>query len=530
MEALKRSSRPRESCPTRARSIRLRSFAVVTTAVALAWSAAAPDASLGASRATSHPARSILLVPGTGYRSIHGSRLVRALQRRLAMASYGPGPIDGRYGPLTSRAVVGFQLAHGLAADGIVGPLTWAALRSPNPVVLWLGARSQSGGSDLVRRLQRRLAAAGDSPGPIDGRYGWLTERAVRRFQAADGLRIDGAAGPRTLGLALGRSRSVRGTRGRSGHVPKTVGSTPATGSRPRASARATGRLPTTRTGAPWVAIGWALAMALTLGLLLYLRTRGRGHPAPISQAGPNSKDRFAPQLQLVAPEHGGAGASAIARPDSGRDSRRDSRRDGAAETVGGRDGAAARVSRRDGAEEAFDLGVQLEQRGNMAGAEAAYRRADQAGHAAAASNLGVLLEQDGALREAEAAYRRADQRGDATAALNLGMLLESRGDLAEAEAAYRRANQRGNGAAASNLGVLLEERGALAEAEDIYRRADRSGDATAAFNLAALLEERGELLEAEGAYARAEHQGNAAVANIARAARVDLRDHMQEW
>jgi peptidoglycan hydrolase-like protein with peptidoglycan-binding domain len=486
---LKRSSRPRETCPARSRSIRLRSLAAVTTAVALACAVAAPDASLGASPATSHPARSVLLGPGSGYRSTHGSSLVRVLQRRLAMAGYGPGPIDGRYGPLTSRAVVGFQLAHGLLADGIVGPVTQAALRGPNRVVLWLGARSQAGGSDLVRTLQRRLAAAGDSPGPIDGRYGRLTERAVRRFQAAHGLRIDGAAGPQTLELMLGRSRFVRVTRHGSRHVPKTVGSTPATGSRPRTPARAIGRLPTTRASAPWAAIGGALAMALTLGLLLYLRRRGRG-------------------------------------PDSSRDSSRD----GAAEGVGGRDGAAPGLSGRDDAEEAFELGVQREQRGDMAGAQAAYRRADQAGHAAAASNLGVLLEQDGALREAEAAYRRADERGDATAALNLGMLLESRGALAEAEAAYRRADERGNGAAASNLGVLLEERGASAEAEGVYRRADRRGDATAAFNLAVLLEERGELLEAEGAYGRAEHRGSAEVASIARAARVDLHDHMQEW
>ena len=57
-----------------------------------------------------------------------------------------------------------------------------------------------------VRRLQLALKEQGYDPGQIDGIYGKKTERAVRRFQRANGLKVDGIAGKQTqfaLGLAF---------------------------------------------------------------------------------------------------------------------------------------------------------------------------------------------------------------------------------------------------------------------------------------------------------------------------------------
>src|SRR5690242_11153234 len=65
---------------------------------------------------------------GTGYARPGGSRRVRAIQLRLRTLGYETGPVDGRFGPRTRQAVVRFQATHALAADGQVGPRTFARL------------------------------------------------------------------------------------------------------------------------------------------------------------------------------------------------------------------------------------------------------------------------------------------------------------------------------------------------------------------------------------------------------------------
>jgi spore germination protein YaaH len=56
--------------------------------------------------------------------------VVRELQQLLVNWGYNPGPIDGIFGIKTEQAVFQFQWDRGLTADGIVGPITWQALRS----------------------------------------------------------------------------------------------------------------------------------------------------------------------------------------------------------------------------------------------------------------------------------------------------------------------------------------------------------------------------------------------------------------
>lgn len=52
----------------------------------------------------------------------------RDIQSRLSALGYSVGPVDGIYGRQTIAAVKQFQTRHDLQPDGVVGPLTLAAL------------------------------------------------------------------------------------------------------------------------------------------------------------------------------------------------------------------------------------------------------------------------------------------------------------------------------------------------------------------------------------------------------------------
>ncbi|MED4163576.1 peptidoglycan-binding domain-containing protein [Halalkalibacterium halodurans] len=85
------------------------------------------------------------------------------------------------------------QFGRGLVVDGIFGPRTRAAL-----VNVRAGARG-----NLTRVLQALLYIRGFNPGPFDGIFGGKTESAVRAFQRANRLTVDGIVGPQTWGALL---------------------------------------------------------------------------------------------------------------------------------------------------------------------------------------------------------------------------------------------------------------------------------------------------------------------------------------
>jgi hypothetical protein len=60
--------------------------------------------------------------------------VVGAVQERLVALGYSPLAVDGAFGRQTKAAVKLFQTRRGLETDGIVGPVTWAALFSEPPI------------------------------------------------------------------------------------------------------------------------------------------------------------------------------------------------------------------------------------------------------------------------------------------------------------------------------------------------------------------------------------------------------------
>lgn len=63
--------------------------------------------------------------------------IIMTAQRRLTLHGFDPGHIDGKFGEGTENAVAAFQKAHGLLADGVIGPdQTWPALMAEAPAIV----------------------------------------------------------------------------------------------------------------------------------------------------------------------------------------------------------------------------------------------------------------------------------------------------------------------------------------------------------------------------------------------------------
>ena len=154
------------------------------------------------------------LSKATYLQSGSSGKKVKQLQQRLIELGWLDGTADGEYGGATEAAVKAFQKKMGLWSDGIAGPDTQAKLysssasKSSSPVAS-IGETLEEGmNGDAVRALQKKLKSLGYYTGTVDGDYGSGTVEAVKAFQSANGLTVDGKAGTKTLNAIYGSSAS----------------------------------------------------------------------------------------------------------------------------------------------------------------------------------------------------------------------------------------------------------------------------------------------------------------------------------
>ena len=131
---------------------------------------------------------------------------VSALQQNLTTLGYYYGDVTGHYGNLTQQAVKKFQKAKGLTQDGGASTATLNAITSAlktagvddGPGTVATTLREGDKGT-AVTELQTMLKKLNYYYGSITGSFGSLTKQAVRKFQDANKLTVDGVAGPATI-------------------------------------------------------------------------------------------------------------------------------------------------------------------------------------------------------------------------------------------------------------------------------------------------------------------------------------------
>ena len=173
---------------------------------------------------------------------------VKTLQKRLKELGYFKSTIDGKFGRDTVNALKAFQEANGLEADGVAGKATYAALFSSNALAkgatptpaatetlapeaeesteTWTKLQRDSAG-ESVAQLQEALIGLGYMSGKADGTYGDKTVAAVKAFQKANGLAVDGTAGEETQKLLYGGSAKSASAAAKATDAPKAT-ATPA--------------------------------------------------------------------------------------------------------------------------------------------------------------------------------------------------------------------------------------------------------------------------------------------------------------
>lgn len=120
---------------------------------------------------------------------------ILSIQEGLATMGFDPGIPDGKSGSNTERAIKAFQAEFGYA---VTGEATDTLLGQINTALAAGGAsperllRREGLLRAYTRAVQEALVDLGYDPGPIDGTVGPMTRDAIRAFQGANAMAVNG--------------------------------------------------------------------------------------------------------------------------------------------------------------------------------------------------------------------------------------------------------------------------------------------------------------------------------------------------
>ena len=127
-----------------------------------------------------------------------GDHIAQMQQRLKDLEYYDYASITGYYGPITTEAVKKFQRTHNLTVDGIMSTECSTLLYSEQ--AKYYTMYPQDSGDD-IKSMQDRLSELGFFEGNSTGYFGNVTLNAVKRFQDANGLSVDGIVGKNTRNI-----------------------------------------------------------------------------------------------------------------------------------------------------------------------------------------------------------------------------------------------------------------------------------------------------------------------------------------
>jgi len=128
---------------------------------------------------------------------------VTQLQQNLRQLGYFNGPRTGYFGTQTRQAVIRFQQASRIPANGIVDSRTAQALQSNLNVGGEYPVLTQGNRSPAVTRLQQRLRDLGYFKQNPTGYFGSITKNSVIAFQRKNGIPATGVANSQTWDALL---------------------------------------------------------------------------------------------------------------------------------------------------------------------------------------------------------------------------------------------------------------------------------------------------------------------------------------